>query len=204
MALNLADRERAAFLANPRAPAESDPGFRDGWLPSALSSWPRAAGQKQQRTHRPAREAPAQSAVAAHQFRRQRARGRRPAPAPALRPAGDATGPGGVGKTRLALEVAASTLDAYADGVWLVELASVADASLVAQAVAGVLGIREQPGRSYSATLSDVLQSKHLLLVLDNCEHVLEACAVLVAELLAINLARGVADHQSRAAERPR
>ena len=94
------------------------------------------------------------------------------------------TGPGGVGKTRLALEVAATMLDAYADGVWLVELAAVVDPSHIAQAVAGVLGIREQPRRSYNATLSEVLQSKHLLLVLDNCEHVLEACAVLATELL--------------------
>jgi predicted ATPase/DNA-binding CsgD family transcriptional regulator len=94
------------------------------------------------------------------------------------------TGAGGVGKTRLALELTATLLDAQADGVWLVELASIADPSLVAQAVAAVLGVGEQPGRSYQATLCDVLRSKHLLLVLDNCEHVVEACAMLASELL--------------------
>jgi predicted ATPase/transcriptional regulator with XRE-family HTH domain len=101
------------------------------------------------------------------------------------------TGPGGVGKTRLALEIGASLVDSYADGVWFVELASVDDGGLVAQAVANTLGVREQPGRSYAATLADVLQAKHALLVLDNCEHVLEPCGALATGL--IHMAPGVA-----------
>ena len=69
-------------------------------------------------------------------------------------------------------------------GVWFVELASVAKPDLVAQAVAARLGIREQPGRSYRATLCDVLRTKHLLLVLDNCEHLLDVTAELANDLL--------------------
>jgi len=94
------------------------------------------------------------------------------------------TGVGGVGKSRLALEVAARLLDEYVDGVWLVELASVANPDLVAQAVAAGLGIREQPGRSYRATLCDVLRTRRLLLVLDNCEHLLDMSADLANDLL--------------------
>jgi predicted ATPase/DNA-binding CsgD family transcriptional regulator len=94
------------------------------------------------------------------------------------------TGVGGVGKSRLALEVAASLLHEYVDGVWVVELASVANSDLMAQAVAAGLSIREQPGRSYRATLCDVLRTKHLLLVLDNCEHLLDVSADLAHDLL--------------------
>jgi predicted ATPase/DNA-binding NarL/FixJ family response regulator/transcriptional regulator with XRE-family HTH domain len=94
------------------------------------------------------------------------------------------TGPGGVGKTRLALQVAARLGDTRADGIWLVELASVTDSALIAQRIAAACGIGEQPGRAYSAMLGDVLQSKDLVLVLDNCEHVLDACATLANELL--------------------
>ena len=94
------------------------------------------------------------------------------------------TGPGGSGKTRLALEVAGELVAEYADGVWWVEHDSLEDAALVPQAVATVLGVREEPGRSLVDTLADHLKAKELLLVLDNCEHLVEACAALVSTLL--------------------
>ena len=94
------------------------------------------------------------------------------------------TGAGGVGKTRLAHAVAASVLDAFADGVWLVELASVADPLLVGDAVARVLGLREEPGQSRRSALVGALRSRELLLVLDNCEHLADECAAFVDELL--------------------
>jgi predicted ATPase/class 3 adenylate cyclase len=87
------------------------------------------------------------------------------------------TGPGGVGKTRLALEAAAGLLEVYPDGVWLVDLAPLADGALVPQAVAAAVGVREAPGRPLLATLTDALRPKRVLLVLDNCEHLVEACA---------------------------
>jgi predicted ATPase len=90
-------------------------------------------------------------------------------------------GPGGIGKTRLALEVAASALDDRPDGVWLVELASVADPSLVAGAVALALGVREQEGTA----VVDALRDWQALVVLDNCEAVVEACAALASDVLA-------------------
>lgn len=93
-------------------------------------------------------------------------------------------GPGGVGKTRLALEVARGVLDRFPDGVWLVELASLADPRLVVQTVSAALGVRE-PVRSGVPTLAAELRGKTLLLVLDNCEHLARACADLVAALLA-------------------
>ena len=94
------------------------------------------------------------------------------------------TGPGGCGKTRLALVAAGGLVEGFEDGVWLVELAPLTDPSLVPQAVASVLGVREQPGRSMSETVCDYLGSKRLLLILDNCEHLIEACAVLAETLL--------------------
>ena len=94
------------------------------------------------------------------------------------------TGSGGCGKTRLALAAAGELVEGFADGVWLVELASLADASLVPQAVASTLGVREQTGRSPTESLSDYLGSKRVLLVLDNCEHLVEACAELAEALL--------------------
>jgi predicted ATPase len=94
------------------------------------------------------------------------------------------TGPGGVGKTRLALQVTADLLEAYPDGVWLVELGQLMDANVVAQTVASTLGVREQPGRPLLATLTDYLQPKDLLLVLENCEHLIAACAQLTDTLL--------------------
>ncbi|MBA3950412.1 MAG: AAA family ATPase [Rubrobacter sp.] len=93
-------------------------------------------------------------------------------------------GAGGCGKTRLALEVAADLVGAYRDGVWLVELAPLADPELVSQAVAAALGVREQPDRPLAQTLSAHLRSGQTLLVLDNCEHLVDAAAHLAEELL--------------------
>ena len=94
------------------------------------------------------------------------------------------TGPGGCGKTRFALHVAADVVDAYKDGVWVVELAPLFDPTLVPHTVAAVLGVREEPHRPLLATLTDALHTRHLLLVLDNCEHLVAACAVLADALL--------------------
>jgi predicted ATPase/class 3 adenylate cyclase/Tfp pilus assembly protein PilF len=94
------------------------------------------------------------------------------------------TGAGGCGKTRLALQVAAELLEEYPDGVWLVELEALSDPALVTQRVAAVLGLREEPGRPLLPTLCEHLQSQRILLVLDNCEHLVAACARLVEALL--------------------
>jgi predicted ATPase/DNA-binding SARP family transcriptional activator len=94
------------------------------------------------------------------------------------------TGTGGCGKTRLALEVARDLVGAYPDGVWLVELAPLSDPTLLPQAVASTLGVREQPGRPLLETLEDTLRPKKTLLVVDNCEHLVEAVAHLVDALL--------------------
>lgn len=94
------------------------------------------------------------------------------------------TGPGGVGKTRLALRTAVDLQRAFPDGVWLVELAPLQDPALVAQAVSGALEIRDQSARWLMGTIADYLADKNTLLVLDNCEHLLSACAVLVDNLL--------------------
>jgi predicted ATPase/class 3 adenylate cyclase len=94
------------------------------------------------------------------------------------------TGTGGTGKTRLALQVAAGELEAFPDGVWVAELAPLADPALVPQAVAAAAGLVGQPGRSALATLGDAWRAGRVLLVLDNCEHVLGACAALADALL--------------------
>jgi predicted ATPase len=94
------------------------------------------------------------------------------------------TGSGGVGKTRLAVEVGAALVDAFADGVWLVELASLADPALVPRAVATVLDLPDQPGRAPVDALTTYLRDKRLLLILDNCEHLIRACAELAEALL--------------------
>ena len=94
------------------------------------------------------------------------------------------TGPGGMGKTRLAIELAAGLLDQFQDGCWLVSLAPLADGTLVVSTVAQALGIREEAGRPIADTLIDYLRSRSVLLVLDNCEHLLEACASLAKLLL--------------------
>ncbi|HLG69507.1 MAG TPA: LuxR C-terminal-related transcriptional regulator, partial [Chloroflexota bacterium] len=94
------------------------------------------------------------------------------------------TGPGGVGKTRLALEVAASAQHTFADGVWLAELASLADPEMLPGVVAAALGLRDDGARSPVHVLAEHLRSAELLLVLDNCEHLLQACADLAEHLL--------------------
>ena len=94
------------------------------------------------------------------------------------------TGAGGSGKTRLSLQAAADTLDGYPDGAWQVELAALTDPALVPQTVAAVLGIREQAGQTITQTLTDFLKPKRLLLLLDNCEHLLGACARLTTSFL--------------------
>jgi non-specific serine/threonine protein kinase len=95
------------------------------------------------------------------------------------------TGPGGAGKTRLAGEVAERVAARFADGVWLAELAAVADPALVAAVVAAALGVRDQPGVPAADAVARVLAGQQLLLVLDNCEHVIGAAAALCAGLLA-------------------
>jgi predicted ATPase/class 3 adenylate cyclase len=94
------------------------------------------------------------------------------------------TGAGGTGKTRLALQVAGEVLDRYDRGAWLVELAALSDPALVAQTAATVLGIKEEPARPLTQSLVDYLQTQRVLLLLDNCEHLLPACAALVDLLL--------------------
>ncbi len=94
------------------------------------------------------------------------------------------TGAGGSGKTRLALEVARDLLEAYPDGAWLVQLAPLSEAALVPKAVAEALDVAERHGESLSDRLAEVLRNRQLLMVLDNCEHLLEASARLVDKLL--------------------
>ena len=95
------------------------------------------------------------------------------------------TGPGGAGKTRLAAQVARQVAGRFADGAWLAELAPVADPAQVAAAVAAALGVREQPGLPAAEALARALARQQVLLVLDNCEHVIGAAAALCAGLLA-------------------
>ena len=94
------------------------------------------------------------------------------------------TGPGGTGKTRLALHTAAASLSFFPDGVRLVELASVAQASLVPRTVTEALGLRELDGRQPIQALAEWLHGQQVLLVLDNCEHLVTACAELAEHLL--------------------
>jgi predicted ATPase/DNA-binding SARP family transcriptional activator/DNA-binding CsgD family transcriptional regulator len=94
------------------------------------------------------------------------------------------TGAGGTGKTRLALELARELAPAYRDGAWLVELAGLSEPGLVSNEVAGSLGVRDQPGHPLLDALVDALRSKEMLLILDNCEHLIEACAGLSQVLL--------------------
>jgi predicted ATPase/DNA-binding CsgD family transcriptional regulator len=96
------------------------------------------------------------------------------------------TGPGGVGKTRLAIEVSRelNSAETFADGVWFTGLAPLADAALLPQTTAAALGVREEAGRAVLETLQESLRARRLLLVLDNCEHLVEACADLADTLL--------------------
>jgi predicted ATPase len=95
------------------------------------------------------------------------------------------TGVGGVGKTRLALEVAAHLADEFPDGVWFFELATVTDPAAVPDAVAAVLGITQQPGKTVSESVAAALEGRVRLLVIDNCEHVLATAADLIEAILA-------------------
>ena len=94
------------------------------------------------------------------------------------------TGHGGCGKTRLALQSASGLLDVFPDGVWLIELAPLADPALVPQTLAAVLGLKEEPGRPFLSTLTGHLHGKRMLLILDNCEHLVQASAQLADALL--------------------
>ena len=93
-------------------------------------------------------------------------------------------GVGGIGKTRLSLQLAADVMDDYPDGVWFVELAAISDARMVAQAIATVLGIKEQAGHPVGEAVLKGVGGRRMLLVLDNCEHLIQACAELAGELL--------------------
>ncbi|MBN8477498.1 MAG: tetratricopeptide repeat protein [Burkholderiales bacterium] len=92
-------------------------------------------------------------------------------------------GPGGIGKTRIALHVAAEVMDDHADGVWFVDLAPLADPQLVPQALASVLGVTEEAGRPVIEAVIKHLKDRRALVVLDNCEHLLHACAELASQL---------------------
>ncbi len=93
-------------------------------------------------------------------------------------------GMGGLGKSRLSMQVAAIVLEDFPDGVWFVELAALSDPLLVPQAVASVLGVKEEPGGTVPDALAKFVHDKKLLIVLDNCEHVVHECAALVKRLL--------------------
>jgi len=93
-------------------------------------------------------------------------------------------GPGGIGKTRLSLQVAAELIDQYSDGVWLTEFAQISDPELISQTTAKFLGINEQSNQETIITLINYLKDKELLLIFDNCEHLVSACAVLTEKLL--------------------
>ncbi|MBB6546596.1 LuxR C-terminal-related transcriptional regulator [Nonomuraea rubra] len=94
-------------------------------------------------------------------------------------------GVGGIGKTRLALQVAAGLVPSFPDGVWLVELARLGRPELVEQEVAGVLGVREEAGRPLLDTMTARLRDQRCLLLLDNCEHLVDRCAEVAAALVA-------------------
>jgi predicted ATPase/class 3 adenylate cyclase/DNA-binding XRE family transcriptional regulator len=94
------------------------------------------------------------------------------------------TGAGGTGKTRLAIEVTRTIGDRYPDGIWLMDFAVLPEPSLIWQSMAAVLDVRDEPNRSLVQTLSDFLRSKKLLLLFDNCEHLISACAHAAGALL--------------------
>jgi non-specific serine/threonine protein kinase len=107
------------------------------------------------------------------------------------------TGTGGCGKTRLALEVAGELVSSYPDGIWLVELAPLADPSTVPATVAGAIGVPEAPGQTIQSALVSFLRPRRLLIVLDNCEHLIDSCAQLANAIL-----RGCPDVQILATSR--
>jgi predicted ATPase/class 3 adenylate cyclase len=94
------------------------------------------------------------------------------------------TGPGGTGKTRLSIEVGTKELATFANGVWLIELAPLSDESQIIPALAQVFGLQELPFNPLASLVMDYLRDKKLLLLLDNCEHLIEACAHLADDLL--------------------
>jgi hypothetical protein len=108
------------------------------------------------------------------------------------------TGAGGIGKTRLALEAARGVEVDFNDGVWLVELASIGDASLVTQAVTGTIGVHEQAGQALITTLINAIGSRRMLLILDNCEHLIDRCAELADTLLRVLPVADSSCHKSR------
>ena len=93
-------------------------------------------------------------------------------------------GMGGIGKSRLSVQLGAEVMNDYSDGVWLIELAPLSDPQLVAQAVASVLGVKEEGGRPVIDALVKFVRDRQLLIILDNCEHVVRACAELTKQLL--------------------
>ena len=93
-------------------------------------------------------------------------------------------GAGGIGKSRLSLQVAADLMDDFPDGVWLVELAALNDARLVPQAIASVLGVKEEAGHPVVEALAKFVADRRILVVLDNCEHLVDACALVTRRLL--------------------
>jgi len=94
------------------------------------------------------------------------------------------TGAGGCGKTRLSLHVANEVIEDYPNGAWLVELAPLADPNLIPQLLAAALGLREEAGQPIMTTITDFLRTKTVLLLIDNCEHLIEDCAKLAETLL--------------------
>lgn len=96
------------------------------------------------------------------------------------------TGPGGSGKSRLAIQVAGELIEQFSEGVWFVELAALANASFIIPKIAAVLGIREEPGREWIDTLCDRIAAHHTLLILDNCEHLITASAQVAEKLLQV------------------
>ena len=93
-------------------------------------------------------------------------------------------GMGGIGKSRLSVQLGAEVMDDFSDGVWLIELAPLSDPQLVAQAVASVLGVKEEAGRPVIEALLKFVRDRQVLIILDNCEHVVHACAELAKQLL--------------------
>jgi predicted ATPase len=95
------------------------------------------------------------------------------------------TGPGGCGKTRLAVEVAGDVASRFPDGACWVDLQGVSEPAMVAPGVGAAVDVRKRPEQALVDTLAEQLRARHLLVVLDNCEHLVEACAALVGELSA-------------------
>lgn len=93
-------------------------------------------------------------------------------------------GMGGIGKSRLSVQLGAEVMDDYPDGVWLIELAPLSDPRLVPQAIASVLGVKEEAGRPVIDALVKFVRDRRLLIILDNCEHVVQACAEAAKQLL--------------------